>query len=417
MSNRPLKLAFVIGSDAHLEIADELCRAARKVEPHCVTTGISRRRFKADSLELEQSAMCQVFSRVITPARVPVEFRMRRLAIRLLRRLAPNLHESLFRPNPARCYPDLFDGGRIQSFDFVFSLNDRTYPAIDFVRAFQAVKVPVALVQDTFRRKDTGGRSDKGLFNGQGGCDLVYAWGDASIAYYLSVGVSRERIIAAGSPRMDRYVRMARELPPVNTIRENEGLPTDRPVILLAANSVYSSSLERPLSLPGYFTAIGRAIDWCREIGAFAVLKPHRNSLKDYESWGIPRWINSFPNACYKPHIELGRAVRACDAVLAFNSAVVLEASLLGRPVGMLASDQYSHGVDYLRHGICRKVDSLPHLKNLLDVGPDQKQEEGLNIYFSVRQTSAATIVEDALARIYRRPKTVVSPIPSVSLS
>ena len=171
------------------------------------------------------------------------------------------------------------------------------FPAIDFVRLFQAVDVPVALVQDTLRRYDTGGRSDQGVFNGQGGCDIVYAWGDTSLEYYRRVGVNPGRIVAAGSPRMDRYVRTAAELPSSQEIRRAKNLPLDGWVVLIATNTVYRKTLERPMFIADYFYCIGQAIEWCREIGAFVILKPHGNLLKDYLRWEVPQWIESLPHA------------------------------------------------------------------------------------------------------------------------
>jgi hypothetical protein len=274
------------------------------------------------------------------------------------------------------------------------------FPGFDFVKVLQTAGIPVALVEDVLRRNVTGGRSEKGVFHGQGGCDIVYTWGDASIQYYRSIGVEAKRLIALGSPRMDRFVRVGKELPEPRVIREAEGLPTDNRVVLIAASSVYYDILARPLRLAEYLHCIALAIEWCRVLGAFALFKPHIGSIRDYEAWGVPQWIKSFPNAVYRADILLAKAVMASDAVLIFNSSVALEARLLGKPVGMLAADRYSHEVDYLDRGLCKKVDSVEDLRALLANESNEHPSHVLDAYLACRDVSAKMIVEDMLRRL-----------------
>ena len=73
ISERVLNIAFVIGSDAHLEIASELAAELRGVTPRAVLWGISRRRFKPDGKEFDQAVMRATFSHVVTPVRVPFQ--------------------------------------------------------------------------------------------------------------------------------------------------------------------------------------------------------------------------------------------------------------------------------------------------------------------------------------------------------
>ena len=401
ISERILNIAFVIGSDAHLEIASELAAELRGVTPRAVLWGISRRRFKPDGKEFDQAVMRATFSHVVTPVRVPFRCQVHSFAARLARKL--NLPETFFRLPLLKSYPTLFREGKIRRFDFVFSLNDRMFPAIDFVRLFQAVDVPVALVQDTLRRYDTGGRSDQGVFNGQGGCDIVYAWGDTSLEYYRRVGVNPGRIVAAGSPRMDRYVRTAAELPSSQEIRRAKNLPLDGWVVFIATNTVYRKTLERPMFIADYFYCIGQAIEWCREIGAFVILKPHGNLLKDYLRWEVPQWIESLPHARYWTDASLAEAAKACDAALVFNSTVALELALLGKPVGMLAVDRYSHGVEYLERGLCRRVDSAADLEALVASKFAVSRNNGLASYLAERGCSAEVIVGDMLQKLEPR--------------
>jgi len=396
MPESRLQIAFIIATDAHLEIACELARELRTIRPDATLWVISWRT-ELSLAEFHMPVLQRTFSQIVTP-----RFRRAfRLANSILRRLGDGRASNRSsRPRLSALYPKLFRKGRAIDFDFVFTLNDRTFPVQDFVREFQAVRVPVALVQESIRRDDTSSRAGEEIWNGQGGCDVIYAWGDTSVDYYLRVGVSRERILPVGSPRMDRYVRVANELPCSRTIKEAERMPPDQRMILIATNRVYRESYQRPLSRAEYLHCLGETIEWCQQLDALAVIKPHPRALKDCDSWGVPQWIASFPNARYRPDIPLVKAVKACDAVLIFNSTVALEAKLLGKPVGMLAADRYSHGVDYLEHGICRKVNCLEDLKALLTSCPNDDSDDSLNVYLALRGTSARTIVHDVLTRL-----------------
>jgi len=396
-----VNIAFVIGSDGHLEIAEEVARELQRAVPHCILWAISRREFNGrGSPRFDVAALERKFSRVVMPVWDPgLLHPARRLAIRMLRRVSKRAAERLSQPRLKDCYPQIFSGGRLFPFDFVFAFNDKGFPALDLCRAWKRIGVPVALIQDSNRRADRISGAFQPLWNGQGGCDVIYAWGESGVGYYRRVGVEAERIIAVGNPRMERFVRMARELPTAEAIRRAEGLPVDRPIVLLATNRAYAAVIHRPLPLAEYLHSIRCGIQWCGEIGAFSLMKPHVNSVRDHELWGVPRWINSFPNACYRVNIELARAIKACDAVLLFNSTVALEARLLGKPSGMLASDRYTHGVDFLERGISRRINSREDLEALLSSRLEEGPDDKLKGYLAVTGGSARAIVRDMLQR------------------
>jgi hypothetical protein len=395
-----VKIALIIGSDPQLEIAQEIGRELQRAAPHCSFWGISKRGISPRGLPpFDVEVLQRTFSRILMPVQDTDLSFARRLVIGILRRVSKQAADRLLRPRLKDCYPQIFSRGRLLSFDFALTLNDKGFPDLDLCRAWKQINVPVGLIQDSNRRADRVSGPNGPLWNGQGGCEIVYAWGQAGVDYYERAGVERARIIAVGNPRMDRLMQAAAELPTPEAIRKAEGLPADRPIVLLATNRAYAPNIAQPLPLAEYFHSLRCAIQWSHEIGAFTLVKPHINSAQDHRLWGVPGWVNSFPSACYRLDIPLTRAIKVCDAVLLFNSTVALEARLLGKPSGMLASDKYSHGVDFLQNGISRKVNSLEDLKALLSNSSEAMSDDKLRRYLAILGGSARAIVQDILQR------------------
>ena len=386
-----MKFGFIVSTETQFEFAEEIARGLRTEDPICELWLISRRRYQLGE-EYDSSIVQRTFSRLVSP-REPSA--LRRLMNRVSRLLAPNLAPQRWVQIPEKAYPQLFPGGEPIRFDFVFTLNDVS--SIDLIRTFQSIHVPVGLVQESIRR-DSFDKKGK-LMNGQGGCDVVYAWGDSSVDYYRRVGVNPQRIVRAGNPRIDRFVCIASSLPSAREIKQEEGLPADKPLVLLATNRVYISNFVRPLPLADFLHCVSRVIDWCREIGASVLIKPHPHQLEDMSSWKVPVWIDSLPHVRYRPKIDLARAIKASDAVLVFNSSVAVEARALGKPSGILAARRYSHNVDYLERGISREIESRDDLLSLLSCRLDPRQDEKLAEYLVATNGSAQTIVQDVLRR------------------
>ena len=393
------KIGFIISSNTQLEVAEEIVSVLRCVHPHCVPWAISRRSLNG-APKYDLTMLRRTFARIITPATTYRQHRLRTIVLKAARSLLPGrLAKLLVARGMKRFYPDLLGRPRPNPLDFVFTLNDRSITLCGLIGAFKIMGVPIALLQESVQRDQFETSSVR---NGQGGCDVVYAWGKLGAQYYQRVGVSVERIVLAGSPRMDRYARMVGELPAPETIKRMEGLPLDRPVVLLATNRAYRNSLKRPMGIKEYLEGLRTALAWCAEIGAFALLKPHFSAVQEYNSWGVPHWVNSLPQARYRDDIDITLAIKASDAVLVHNSTVAFEARLQGKPVGMLSADGYSHGVDYLETGICQKVGSKDDLEGLL-TRFYSAQDPCIDEYLAVRGCSAELIVRDMLERCAKR--------------
>lgn len=389
-----MNFAFIVSTDTQFQIAEEIAQAFREQDPKGELWLISRRWYKFGK-EYDASLVQRSFSRLVSPTRK--HSILHRLENRLLHSLAPNRPRRPHTPRPQDAYPELFPAGKPVRFDFVFTLND--VPTIDFIKLFQTARVPVALVQESIRRDDADGKG-KGLMNGQGNCDVIYAWGTSSADYYRRVGVSPDRIVLTGNPRLDRLACKFDSLPSARELKRDEGFPVDKPLVLVATGAVYVKKLIQPLPLADYLYSIARVVDWCGDIGAFVLLKPHPRELKDHQAWQVPQWIGSFPNAIYRHDIDLVRAIKASDAVVVFNSTAALEAVALGKPSGMLAAGRYSHTVDFLERGISHRIESREDLSSLLC----SRMNARIGEYLVATKDSARNIVEDVLKRCAVRP-------------
>jgi hypothetical protein len=393
-----MKIGFTIGSDTQRETAEEISREFRKRVPGVHIRAFSTRTFLGLP-EFPDEVTRQFFDRVEKPARNQ-PLRWRSEAYALLQKLHLHSLGRRIRRGPFKVYfPDmdrlLSDG----KFDFLFVLNDRNFPSSFLIREFQARGTCVGLVQESIRRDDSSDDRPGLKWNGQGGCDVVYAWGPTSREYYLRAGVRPERIVSIGNPRMDRYLRENGGLPGKAEMRRRLGLPEDGRLVLIATNPVHNMKLRVPLVRAEYEKAIKEAVAWAGESGARAIVKPHLLEKAEFASWGIPEWVGGVPHAVYGKDIGLVQAIRASDAVLVFNSTTALEAALMERPSALLAADRYTHGTDFLETGLSRKVDSADDLKALFRDGFTRsggKVEE----YLSTLGNSAEKIVEDALTRI-----------------
>jgi hypothetical protein len=393
------RFALVIASDTQLEIAQDLAPEFRRAWPDCSMWAISTRLWHFPE-EFEAGRLSGDFDRFIPskPLRRPLKERIAGKLTRSAQALLPYRERIAPPPSIFTAYPEVFPGKNAIGFDFVITPNDRSFPELDLIQAFQAARTPVGLVQESIRRDDWTEASSKLRWNGQGGCDVVYAWGETSRDYYLRAAVQPERIVLTGSPRIDRYVRRQ---PPVG-LREQLQLPAERPVVLIATNPVYNMALRQPLTRAAFAHAVGRALDWAREIGAYAVVKPHQLELREFHNLGIDEWLANSPHAAYRPDIELSAAVHASDAVLIFNSTVALEAALLGKPSGMLAVDEYGHGADFLNTGLSCRIDSAEDLRMLLNP-LSAAARAGIGRYLAGCAGSARRIVEHVAQRLESR--------------
>lgn len=388
-------VGFIVSSDNQRIIAEAIGEEMKNRRPGARLWLIDMRRFY-DGRDFSPKDFHPQYERVLSPASSraasPSGFFQR-----ILQRAGSRIARRNSGPALSQVYRDLYADGRVARMDFVFALNDRGSPRMDLIQDFQARGTPVALVQESIRRDDFTINRSNMRWNGQGGCDVVYAWGETSAAYYRRAGVSSERIVMTGSPRIDRFMRDAAALPARNELRREIGLPAESPVVLFATNPVYKWNLREPLVRGAYLHHIGRVLDWAVPLGIHLLIKPHSLEKQDFADWDFEPWLGSLPHATYAPDVDLARAISACDAVLVFNSTVALEAALLGKPSGMIAAQDYGHGADFLETGISRMVNSAGDLQALLSGGGEA---HGAGQYLCRTAGSAGAIAEDALQRM-----------------
>lgn len=359
----PYKIAFVVSSDTHLQIASEIAEAACLLEDYELVGSISLRPFFGQC-EYPRHSLKNLGPCSIRLSHTPLSIGDKILS--RVHRLASKLGISQKGHEDRKQAAQFVGGSHLPQIDAVFVMNDRAPIEQWWIRRFQMRGVKVCLVQESLRRDLAMALSPNGLAHGQGGCDLVFAWGQTSIQYFEQVGVSRRRLFLSGSPRIDRMLREHADLPSANALRSIVGIPTERPLILLATNPVCGMQLAKPLSQVEYSLQILNIAKWAHEIGALLLVKPHYLEISAHQQWGLPEAVTKHPGCFYLADFPLDESIRAANVVLVQNSTVAVEAALLGKPSGMIFPDSYGHGVDFMERGVSVPIRSREDLASLV---------------------------------------------------
>jgi len=391
---------FIVASDTQFEIADGVARELKRRDPSATCVLVSARTFLGIA-EYDEKRLSRFDERHI-PKRIRASSLRRACAFLASKTGLVGLAKRMSKRPVLDCYDRCL---RNANPDVVFMLNDRGYPELDLIKAFQAKGVPVVLLQESIRRDDSFDDLPGLLWNGQGGCDRIYAWGETSLEYYRSAGVPDERIVVVGCPRIDQYVESGMGRRDKSGLRERLRLPLDRPLILIATNPVYRMKLVKKLPWEEYVACIESVIAWAADQGAFVLVKPHLLEKADHARLGLVAHVSSHENAAYAADLPLVDAIAASDAVLIFNSTVALEAALLGKPSGLLATDRYTHGTDYERYGLSVPVNSADSLRAMLANLNHDGLTASARKYVSQDFKSASRIVDDVQAWLSGRKR------------
>jgi hypothetical protein len=255
-------------------------------------------------------------------------------------------------------------------------LNDRNFPPNDYIQAARRRRIPTLLVQESLRkdlfqrppwRKLLGRWSRKlrlgveeGLRHyGQGGCDMVAAWGETSREYFLRVGVPDRKIAITGNPRFDQLAH-ADFSAEAGRIRAELGYAPDDFVL-----TFLSSPIERMLivSKEEKRAAFVRLLGWMRTLRAEPAWRNLRLALKLHraEDGALFREMISaaggsdFARVAEQPLYPL---LAASQAALMFSTTAGLEAALLQVPVGILGLSKPLDDWDFVRRGVAANVGS-----------------------------------------------------------
>lgn len=247
--------------------------------------------------------------------------------------------------------------------------NDRFFPSFDVILLANRLRIPTLLVQESVRKDAAFERPKQGLprqviyrllrfelgslCHGQGGCTRIAAWGDHGRDYFVSVGVESDKICVTGSPRIDYFVERAKKCDK-DTCRGLLGLRPKGRVVLMATNPLKGMGIA---SLDEYLEALWTILGAAHRAGASGadcrlLLKPHSLEVNDHRQYGLELACEMSPYLQFLADIPLESAIAASDAVLVFNSTVVLEATLMKKPVGMVNLHNWNLGVDFSERGL-----------------------------------------------------------------
>lgn len=265
--------------------------------------------------------------------------------------------------------------------DVLIAQNDRQFPEYDCVKTANSLGIPTFLFQESIRKDcsfaQTTQRLSKrfisrmadfqtgNLLHGQGGCKKILAWGEEGKAYFTRAGVSPERIVLTGSPRLDIYLERARKID-VEAIRARLGIEPGTRAILFATNPLYSM---RMAPLKEYLEAVRLAIRVAGRLDAQAdgppcrlLVKPHRFEIEEHKLYGIHEQCAAVPYADFLPDLSIEESIAISDSVMIFNSTVALEAGLFGKPVGIWNPLGWQMGTDFVERGLASLIENEEQL-------------------------------------------------------
>lgn len=169
-----------------------------------------------------------------------------------------------------------------------------------------------------------------------------------------ALGFDSERIFVTGIPAWDYLSTLPRALPPAIELKRELGIPAHTPLIVYAAT--WSKNPAWLKNLREGFRALVQALELARMTDAYVVVKLHPCGDGDTRPYAQAISSASLPNVTYTmAHKEI--LLWAADLiVLETASSMMVESTLLGRPVVILMSEEEKR---YLFSGIGYPDDAL----------------------------------------------------------
>ncbi|MGJ3242029.1 MAG: glycosyltransferase [Opitutales bacterium] len=299
--------------------------------------------------------------------------------------------------------------------------NDRAFLELRLVKIAEARGVPSLLLQESIRRDQAfPGATPDGIHHGGAGCDRLLAWGPEGAAYFRAIGVPEERIVITGSSRMDNLVQGFADLNQAE-IRDRFRLGQNHRIALLTTSPMH---LISEMSEDEYVDAIKACIDCADELqqeGAkvHLLVKHHRTEEKFFNKHGLVKYANRPRASRYVNDMTIGEAIAASDCILNFSSTVAVEASLVGKPVGIVRLVDRNYGVDYSAQGISIDLTSKPAIKSFVKNGrfAGAEVQERLRHYVAHPGRAAERIADAILEVADERLRTRKAELKAVNRS
>jgi glycosyltransferase involved in cell wall biosynthesis len=200
--------------------------------------------------------------------------------------------------------------------------------------------------------------------------DELIAWGRKSKELFKRHGISGKKILVAGNPKFDSYVRK-----PVRDKRglcKKLGLNPDRKIVVLATQPFYQiSSAVFPEERIEFIASAAEAVE---KTGAQLVVKVHpSDSVEEVRELA--------GNAVVEKRIDLNSLLNACDALIVHNSGIAVEAMIVGKPVLVVNLTRRKDVVPYVEEGaafgVYEKNKLVESVKKVLGDGKLRKRLAG----------------------------------------
>jgi len=261
--------------------------------------------------------------------------------------------------------------------------------------------VPFILIQEGIRFDLPAAQS--GRRYGEGGAQMICAWGPSSVRYFAGLGVPAERLRAVGNPRLDAILAVDWAAPAA-AIKAALGL--GQGVLVFLSNPIDTQgfcSTEQKYQLFARFVAA--AAPWLDQRGIQMVVKIHPS-----ESLSAYRALAAVSPAAHRivvlRDVELYPLLHLASAAIILATTAGLEALLLGVPLGALEVPGVGFLYDFVQEGaaVPLRVDEAvgPALAALVD-RPDAwalKRKAYLADHVSNLGVSAEAIADLLQARL-----------------
>jgi hypothetical protein len=224
--------------------------------------------------------------------------------------------------------------------------NDSAFPYNRIVTRLRAWGVPFILLQEGIRFELPA--AHEGARYGQGGADVVGAWGPSSVRYFLDVGVPSGRVRAIGNPRLDAILATDWEAPAA-VIRR--ALRLGNRVLLYLSNPIDAQgfcSTEDKHRLLGSF--LSAAAGWLERTDTQTVVKIHpAESLPAYRE--VAAASACAGRTTVVRDADLYPLLKLARGAVGLGTTAGLEALVFGVPLGMLEVPQAGFLYDFVRQG------------------------------------------------------------------
>ena len=358
-------------TDSAMDAFTPVVRALRKQQSEIKISVVD---FCAFSYRIsDQKRLSEIFDEIWIPNKPEVKFH-EWLSIRKIYKL----------PVLFRFRKSLSQELKKRKITFLIMMNDRVFPVVDLIHSAKQLDIPVMLIQESIRKDHVFGKRNidfrTSLFqkwlrfyfydtkmHGQGGCDVIAAWGKNGKEYFLNADVEEKRIFITGSSKMEYFEEQYSKCS-VASVRKKYSLPELKKTILFTTNPLAGMRISTDSQ---YIEMIESVINIFKNVFPQyqLIIKPHRLELDFYKREFFGGMHN--PNILFFPEMTLIEALVVSEKMIAFNSTTVLEAAYVKKSVGIINYFGLDYGVDFIERKLAENISNENGLKNFIENSHD----------------------------------------------